>query len=272
MQRLRNPCENAAVPRHSAMMRALAALLSALLLAPSAQAARKAAAQKAQVVLLPYAAFPGVPAGVPVRIAELIAQELRGREELRRVELEAQRSAVEPLFSGDEVGGEAAPPPPAAEPEVPLAPLVVQAAPPVAAPEPARRVALPGAPVPAPAAAPSPAIAAPEAVVVAPPPPTRTADEPPSRALVIPRMPTPDEGEPTGAGPRKAVRAAPTHLVALEPDAIKTVREAPPKSSHTALWIVAGVLVAGAAAAGGYFLYQSGQTPTTANVNATWGH
>lgn len=553
MQRLRNPCENAAVPRHPAMMRALAALLSALLLAPGAQAARAPAAQKTPVVVLPYAIFPGVPEGLAARIDGLLAQELRGREELRLVELAAQapadpadpvaqarlqlakaaalaqksrhaaaaealekamglltsrpaaldaaagalltgaalQLAVERLVSGDEDGGEAAlaqlvrlapdrqlnpadyppaflvelqgvrkrllsaprgslrvlapsgvgearvlvdgreapaapvlvtdlvpgehfvrverggarwgqkfvaiagvetrvapqpgvegpaadltsalllgeldraavmaagrlarsagaqaavfgalikrgeklllrsflclargdrvaalptleldvellggvvqavklgddvvaklrafpaepplplalgapapaaaqegaaAPPPAAQPEVALAPLIAPAPEPdraVAAPEPARVVAVPGAPVAAAAPAPAP-VAAPAREPVA--------AELPSRALVIPRQPTPDETEPPRARPAEVLRPAPTHLVALEPEAIKTAREAPPRSSHTALWIVAGVLVAGAAAAGGYFLYQSGQTPTTANVNATWGH
>ena len=77
---------------------------------------------------------------------------------------------------------------------------------------------------------------------------------------------------PGAAGPVRVVQPASTHLVALEPEAIKTVREAPPKSSHTALWIIASVLVTGAAAAGGSFLSPSSQTPATANVNATWSH
>ena len=70
--------------------------------------------------------------------------------------------------------------------------------------------------------------------------------------------------------PVKATVAAPAHLAALDP--LPNLREEPRRSNHTALWIIAGVLVAGAAAAGGYFIYESNQTPTTANVTATWGH
>ncbi len=130
--------------------------------------------------------------------------------------------------------------------------------------EPIRRVALPGAPVdplPAPAR---------EASVARLPPRSRAADEP-SRALVIQRQPAP--GEPEQVAARDAKPApAPQRLQALEPDAIRTVREEPPRQSHTVLWIVAGVAIASAAAAGGYLLYQASQPPTTGNVNLTWGH
>ena len=69
------------------------------------------------------------------------------------------------------------------------------------------------------------------------------------------------------------MQAPQKRLEALEPDQIKTVREAPPPpKNHTALWIIAGVLVAGGLAAGGYYLYVNGQTPTTATVNTTWPH
>ena len=96
--------------------------------------------------------------------------------------------------------------------------------------------------------------------------------EPPSRALVVPRQRTPDEDAP--APPPKAAPPAPagTRLVALEPDAIKTVREPEPPKNHTLLWIVAGAVVAGGLAAGGYFLYENGRTPTTATVTTTWDH
>jgi hypothetical protein len=89
---------------------------------------------------------------------------------------------------------------------------------------------------------------------------------------VIPRQRPPDEPEPAALPAKPAPPPAQQRLQALEPDAIKNVREAPPKQSHTALWIVAGVVVAGVAGVGGYFLWQSMQTPTTANVNATWSH
>ena len=124
----------------------------------------------------------------------------------------------------------------------------------------ARQVVVPGAPAAQPAA---PARPVAEPLTAAPP----AAAEPPSRRLVVPR-------EPTAAAAPTAPRAATAQrLEALEPEAIKTAREAPPEpKNHAVLWIIAGVLVAGAAAAGGYFLYQSGQTPSTATVNASWVH
>lgn len=158
--------------------------------------------------------------------------------------------------------------------ETPVAPQLETSAGPAAPPaESVRRVAVPGAPVPAAEPAPKSAQDAPEEAVVKSAPAARPADEAPSRALVIPRKPAPEETEPVEATPSKAPPApVAQHLQALEPEAIKTARETPPRPNHTALWIVAGVLVAGAAAAGGYFLYQSSQSPSSANVNATWGH
>src|SRR5438270_11009581 len=87
MQAPLDVCENCPVIRHSAMMRATAALLSALLgLSPAAWAT----APKTSVVVLPYAVFPGVPDGVGARIGELLAQDLKGREELKLVALKAE--------------------------------------------------------------------------------------------------------------------------------------------------------------------------------------
>ena len=122
--------------------------------------------------------------------------------------------------------------------------------------EPSRHVAVPGAPV-APPPAPAPVV-------------VRPAAEPPSRALVIPRQRTPDDDAP--AQPSKTTAPAKTRLVALEPDAVKTVREPPPKANHTVLWIVAGALLAAGLAAGGISLYENGRSPTTATVTTTWGH
>ncbi len=337
-----HPCENAGVPRHSSIMRALAALLSALLLSPSAQAAAQSqsdatdpAAQARTMLgkaaeLAQQSRHAAAAEAVQKAIALLTAQPALLDEAAGKLLSDAAlQLAIERLVSGDEDGGEAAlallvrldpdrqlsaadyppaflvelqgvrkrllaaprgslrvlAPPGAGEARalvdgraVPKATALVEdlipgehfvrleragvawgqkvvviagVETPVAAPapvvpalEPARRVALPG---------------------------TRT-DEPPSRALVIPRQPTTDESEPLQARPVREGKPAVTHLEALEPEAIKTARETPRKSSHATLWIVAGVLVAGALAAGGYFLYQSGQTPTTANVNATWSH
>ena len=104
---------------------------------------------------------------------------------------------------------------------------------------------------------------------------TRPAPEPPSRALVIPRMPTADDDAPAPIAQAKSpvVPAKTTQrLQALEPEQVKTVREEPPRKSHTALWIAAGVIVAGGLAAGGFLLYEAGRTPTTATVTTTWGH
>ena len=72
------------------------------------------------------------------------------------------------------------------------------------------------------------------------------------------------------AKPRPAPQ---TRIAALEPDAIKTIREPPAeKKNHTLLWVLAGALLVGGLAAGGYYLYESGQTPTTSTVTATWTH
>src|SRR5947209_19890599 len=86
----RDLCENRAVLRHSAMTRASAQLLSGMLaLTPAAWAA----APKTSVVVLPYASFPGVPDGVAARIAELVGQELKDRDELELVALKSEPAA-----------------------------------------------------------------------------------------------------------------------------------------------------------------------------------
>jgi tetratricopeptide (TPR) repeat protein len=155
---------------------------------------------------------------------------------------------------------------PAPDVELPLTPLVAEAAPPP--PEPARRVAMPGAPV---AVAPAPPPPADTGLVAAAPKPA-PAPEPPSRALVIPREPTRDDGDAPVARPRPAP-APEKRIAALEPDAIKTIRERPvEKKNHTLLWVLAGTLLLGGLAAGGYYLYASGQTPTSSTVTATWNH
>jgi hypothetical protein len=162
----------------------------------------------------------------------------------------------------------AAPPPPleAEAAAIPLAPLVPAPQPTPAAAAPAPPV--PGAPVPTspPATAPAPT-PAPAAPAIA-----RAASDPPSRALVIPRMPTPDDAD--ALQPARAVQQLPAQkrLEALEPDAIKTVREPPASKSHTLLWVVVGALVAGGLATGGYFLYQSTRSPESATVTTTWTH
>jgi hypothetical protein len=115
------------------------------------------------------------------------------------------------------------------------------------APAPSRRVAMPGAPV---------------------------AEAPPSRALVIPREPTRDDADaPAAAAKPRPAPAPEKRIAALEPDAIKTVREPPAeKKNHALLWVLAGALLLGGLAAGGYYLYQSGQSPTSSTVTATWSH
>jgi hypothetical protein len=173
------------------------------------------------------------------------------------------------------------------------APAAPQAAVPAAAsaspqPDDARRVAVPGAAVTAAAPSPAAEMSSPRAAAAeapapsprpaaaeAPAPALRAAADPPSRRLVVPREPSADAADSPAPAPQAAAQPAPreaTHrLEALEPEAIKTARETPPeKKNYTALWIITGVLVAGAAAAGGYFLYESGQSPSTATVNAGW--
>jgi hypothetical protein len=192
---------------------------------------------------------------------------------------EASVSVSFAALAGEIPEVQGAPPPPAPEGEVPLAPLVSEAPPPASPPEPARRVALPGAPVSPTPPAPekeknnffSPA---PDSSLVVAAPKTVPAPEPPSRALVIPRQPTRDEGEapPQAAKPRPPP-APEKRIAALEPDAIKTIREPPPeKKNHTLLWILAGTLLAGGLAAGGYYLYQQNQTPSSSAVTVSWTH
>src|SRR5437763_17131195 len=89
-------CENHGVLRHSAITRATAALLSGLLaLSPAAWAG----APKTSVVVLPYASFPGVPEDVAGRVAELVGQELKGRDELKLVALKADPAAKDRVDS-----------------------------------------------------------------------------------------------------------------------------------------------------------------------------
>src|SRR5438046_5563394 len=92
MPRRRNLCENAGVRRQSTRMRALSALLATLLVPlPGAWAA----APKTPVVALSYAVFPGAP-DVGGRVAELLSQELRGRDELKLVELKSPARTDKP--------------------------------------------------------------------------------------------------------------------------------------------------------------------------------
>jgi hypothetical protein len=158
-------------------------------------------------------------------------------------------------------------------PEVQGAPApVVELPQPVSeAPAPSRHVAMPGAPVTAapPSAPPPPADTG--LVTAAPKAPL---PEPPSRALVIPREPTRDDADVPAAAARPRPAPAPEkRIAALEPDAIKTVHEPPAeKKNHALLWVLAGALLLGGLAAGGYYLYESGQTPTSGTVTATWAH
>ena len=123
----------------------------------------------------------------------------------------------------------------------------------VAAPVVGRAVAVP-APAPAPAAA--------------------SADPGPARELVIPGRRTRDDRDDdaaasTAAKPRPAPVAA-TRMEAREASEVAQAREQKPSKSHAALWIVAGVLVAGGLGTGGYFLYQGSRSASSATVSASW--
>ncbi|MBS2021149.1 MAG: hypothetical protein JST92_01975 [Deltaproteobacteria bacterium] len=188
-------------------------------------------------------------------------------------------------------------------------PSQTQAQPPVAAQEPqdtgaGRRVALPGQKPPPIAAQPKPEAkpeAMPEAKAEAKPEPkveqpeqraaivpkapeeqvVAQANKPaapppaPGRNLVIPRQATDPDDEVTTDKPRQAPAAA-TRIEALEANQVATVHEEPTlqasKKNHAALWIVAGVLVAGGLGVGGYFLYENSRTAQSATVTATWSH
>ena len=161
----------------------------------------------------------------------------------------------------------------------------------------ARRVAVPGAAPPSlpavPAAPPSPktaptaapANAAPgvvaagssaESATLAESGPRRAEEPPPSRDLFVPRRPTErDEDEapvPVVAPTAPPAPVAATRIEAREANEIATVREQPARKNHAALWIVAGVLVAGAAGVGGVVLYESSRSATTSNVSLSWSH
>lgn len=151
-----------------------------------------------------------------------------------------------------------------------VAQVALAPAPPVerAAPEPLEKISEKLAPAPEPARPVAQAAPPPAPKVVAAQP------EPPSRALVVPRQPSPDDAAPAPvkAVPvaARSVTPAPRAVLAPAPMPVKAIE--PEKKHHTALWIAAGVLVAGGLAAGGYFLYEAGRTPTTATVTTTWGH
>jgi hypothetical protein len=143
---------------------------------------------------------------------------------------------------------------------------------PLAAPAPA-----PGAPVAVAVANPSPAAAAtgvPAPLERKPVLPGAAPEGPPGE-LVIPRRATRDEGDDEPAATTARARAAPvaaTRMEAREASEFAQAKEAPKTKSHTVLWIVAGVLVAGGLGAGGYALYQGSRTSNSATVTASWSH
>lgn len=184
----------------------------------------------------------------------------------------AQKPAALPIALGRQGNGLQAPP---AERSVAPPPAGMAAAEP--APEPERRVAIPGA-RPAPSAPARTAVSlepAPELVAQKPVPRERSE---PSRNLVIPRQRS-AEGEaldapapPVTSERVKIASPAPQRLEALEPEAIKSVREPAQKNNHALFWIITGALVVGGLAAGGVYLYENGRTPSSATVSATWAH
>lgn len=96
----------------------------------------------------------------------------------------------------------------------------------------------------------------------------------PARNLVIPRLPTAVPEEPEAAPERPRPAPAPSvRMEALEANQVATVREQPAaavRRNHTALWIVAGALVAGGLGVGGYLLYEHSRSPTSATLSASW--
>ncbi len=97
--------------------------------------------------------------------------------------------------------------------------------------------------------------------------------EPPGE-LVIPRRATRDERdeEPAAATRARAAPVAATRMEAREASEFAQVKEPPKTKSHTVLWVVAGVLLAGGLGAGGYALYQGSRTANSATVTASWSH
>ena len=97
--------------------------------------------------------------------------------------------------------------------------------------------------------------------------------EPPGE-LVIPRRATRDERdeEPAAATRARAAPVAATRMEAREASEFAQVKEPPKTKSHTALWVVAGVLLASGLGAGGYALYQGSRTANSATVTASWSH
>jgi hypothetical protein len=79
---------------------------------------------------------------------------------------------------------------------------------------------------------------------------------------------------PTSVEKPRTVEQPTRVLTAVEPGALVIPREEakPAAKNHTVLWIIAGVAVAGALGAGGYFLWQGSRTPSSATINATWSH
>jgi hypothetical protein len=218
--------------------------------------AREAGAQAAV-----FGAVVGSPSGVSVRSFLVAAKDDR-LAALSPLELDAELlgGLVQMVKLGDEVVAKTA-----TAPDEPLLPIRLGPAPSVlpqvaVAPPPPADIPL------------APLVAqAPESKVkiMVPTAPARPVPEPPSGALVVPRQPQPDDTPPLAAEhPVKPPVAQ--RLQALEPDAVKTVREEPARKNHALLWTVAGVVAAGAAVAAGYYLYQGNQTPSTATVTTTW--
>ena len=138
----------------------------------------------------------------------------------------------------------------------------------------ARAVAQPSAASGSPAGAPP----AGRAVAVPWAAPAATASEGPgpTRELVVPGRRSRDDRDddaPVATAARAlAAPVAATRMEAREASEVAQVREQKPSKSHTALWIVAGVLVAGGLGTGGYFLYQRSRSASSATVSASWSH
>ena len=152
----------------------------------------------------------------------------------------------------------------------PAKPAPAKPAPVVVAPAPAKPAPAPAQPAPAPIVVPAPA--EPDASLATSSKKPVQPDEP-SKDLFVPRQRTTvDDDEPVA---KPAVTPAPIAATRVEAGEAReaVVHEPGERKSHTALWIVAGALVVGAAAVAGIVVYENNQTATTSNVSVSWsGH
>jgi hypothetical protein len=128
------------------------------------------------------------------------------------------------------------------------------------------------APLVAPATVPLAPLVPPPAAKLARAPVPVAHEEPPPPALTTSSQHPADEAKPAAKPPPPTTPPTAVPREALLSEETKAPPPPKAKSSHTALWIAAGVLVVGGLATGGYLLWEANRTPSTATVTATWGH